>query len=417
MKRDPELASLLARALPRGEPRRGAEERVLTKLRLGETQPSRHVHRERAAGWWLAAALLSLALLGWGSRFYEQGRAALKPLTASSAVSKRPAPARRVEVGAEDELLLLRGGVRVLARAHGRAEIQESPDGISCRLEAGAVLVHVPEGGGQRFEVVTRTARVLVKGTVFGVHAAADASTLVTVWEGRVEVQRGEARTSVESGQHWPPEATALSVSASDLKRLAATERVRASSSGDTAPTAVAAPSTFRATAHPAPVPRSQRSNPYLRARDLELAGQRRRAAVMYERAAEEGGPSAEAALFAAARLYAGLAEHATAERLLLTYRQRHVDGEYARAADVLLLRGYVARGAAAEVEREAARFIARHPADPRAIQFRWARARQWAESGRCAEARAELPALGRRHAARLAEWCPRAPASVVLGR
>jgi hypothetical protein len=93
--------------------------------------------------------------------------------------------------------------------------------------------------------------------------------------------------------------------------------------------------------------------------------------------------------LFATARLYSGLAEHATAERLLLTYRRRHADGEYARAADVLLLRGDVAQGAGAEIEREAARFIARHSADPRAVQFRWATgAAMGAERALCRGAR-----------------------------
>ena len=410
MKRDPQLASLLARALPGGEPRPGAEERVLARLRLREKLPARQMPRTRASGWWLAAAVLLVALIGVGNALYELGRGAPQARTASD-IREPVAPARRVEVGAHDELLRLESGVRVLARAHSKAEIEESAGGSSCRLETGEVLVHVPEGRGQRFEVVTATARVLVKGTVFGVHAGPDAAMSVTVWEGQVEVRRGDVRIAVGSGEHWPPESAVLPLSESDVQRLAAEARVRAPSSFEGAePTGVGgAPSVSPARERPKLVRPSKSS--YMRARDLELEGERRRAAALYERAAEEGGASAEAALFAAARLYAGLAEHAMAERLLLTYRRRHMDGEYARAADVLLLRGYVAQGAAAEIEREATRFIARHPSDPRAIQFRWARARQWAQNGRCAEARAEVPALGVRYAARLTEWCPRAPA------
>lgn len=412
MKRDPELASLLARALPRGEPRPGAEERVLAKLRLREDPSAPRVPRSRAPGWWLAAAVLLSALIGVGNVIYALGRDATEARLGSFESVEQASAPRRVDVGTHDELLRLRSDVRVLARAHSKAELAESAEGISYRLEAGEVLVHVPSGQGLRFEVVTATARVLVQGTVFGVRAAPDASTSVTVWEGKVEVRRAEVRTSVGSGQHWPPEAAALPLSESDLQRLAATERVRAPSSvDDTEQTDVGAASpALRATPRREPRVRSS----YLRARDLELEGERRRAAALYERAAEAGGPSAEAALFAAARLYAGLAEHATAERLILAYRQRHVDGEYARAADVLLLRGYVAQGAAKKIEREATRFITRYPADPRAIQFRWARARQWAESGRCAEARAELPELGLKYATRLAEWCPRPSGSDV---
>lgn len=407
MKRDPELGRVLARALPSGEPRLGAEERVLAQIRRRESSRPPPARAWRAGGGLLAAALLVLAVVaGVGTSLYLGDQPAPREVAAPAALPEAPASKHRLDVGAQDELMILESGVRLLARAHSRAEIVESSAGTECRLERGELLVHVPEGRGQRFEVVTASARALVRGTVFGVSAMAGSSTSVTVWKGRVEVQRGLDRASLGAGQHWPPEAHALTLSESDLRRLRVLERVQAAALDGGAPREGAAPAVSPLGARSLTPPTARSF--YRRARDLELGGERRRAAKLYERAAEQGGLSGEAAAFAAARLYVGMEEHALAQRLLLAYRRRHPNGSYARAADVLLLRTYVAQGAAADIEREAERFIRRHPTDPRALQFRWARALQWAKSGRCAEARAELPALGQRYGARLAERCPR---------
>jgi hypothetical protein len=128
----------------------------------------------------------------------------------------------------------------------------------------------------------------------------------------------------------------------------------------------------------------------YVRARRLEVAGDRAQAAALYERVAGGDGATAEAAAFAAARLYSGLAEHAAVRRVLSSYRARHPAGLYARASDVLWLRALIAEGDSAGIEREAERFLRNHPDDPRAPQFRAARALERARRGRCVEARVD---------------------------
>jgi TolA-binding protein len=294
-------------------------------------------------------------------------------------------------------------------------EVSERTAQTECRLVVGEVLVHVPEGSTDGFAVVTATTRVDVTGTVFGVSAHATGATSVTVWNGRVRVSGGEARESLEAGQHWPLGAQRLRATDADMDLLAAGDRVdivepeparaleppQARSSRASSRAVPSAPTRARSDAAPA------ERDLYARARDVEASGDRREAARLYERAAGEAGATAEAAAFAAARLYSGLAEHALARRVLSSYRAQHPNGLYARAADVLWLRALVAEGDSVGVERESERFLRNYPDDPRAGQFRAARALDRARRGRCVEARADLREVEQAVLDRLEETCP----------
>jgi ferric-dicitrate binding protein FerR (iron transport regulator) len=319
------------------------------------------------------------------------------PAPATTAPRGASEPRRLVAAGA-DELVELQRGARVLARAGTSIELSEGADLVECRLGAGEVLVHVPQGSRGKFAVVTPAMRIEVTGTVFGVSANESGNTAVSVWEGRVEVHEGAARTDVAAGESWPPGAEPLRADGADMARLAASARVapellrsvlaaRAERIRD-APRVGVQPSSARAKGA-APVEDS-----FARARRLEVAGDRAAAARLYERVAAGDGSTAEAAAFAAARLYSGLSEHAAVWRVLSSYRARYPDGVYARASDVLWLRSLVAEGDSDGLEREAERFLRNYPDDPRAGQFRAARALDRARRGRCIEARVDLAEL-----------------------
>ncbi len=395
MRRDPGLGHLLEVALPSAVPPPGAEERVLERIRAAPR--SSVVARPSAARGGLGWAVAAIVILVAGFRFVV-GVPWYTPSAGSS---------RSVAIGANDQLLLLEHGVRVLARSGADMDLVELADHSECRLQVGVVLVHVPEGSPRRFEVLTPSSRVVVTGTIFSVGTDAGA-TRVTVWDGHVQVLQGDVRTSLGAGQHWPPASAAAVATEADFELLGAAERLRA---GALLPPLASYRDAGRQDpaqqAEPAPSAQPRARTLFSQAGALERAGQLRRAAAVYERAAAADATDAEAASFAAARLYNGMANHRAVQRVLLAHRARYVDGgAYGRAADVLLLRTYVAQGNAVQVEREAERFILHHPLDPRASQFRDARALGWAKRGRCGEAQRELSLLSVAAAAEVARAC-----------
>lgn len=434
MKRDPELARKLEAALPAGIPLSGAEERVLQRIRQRQSseQTGAGAARNATRSWGLA---VGATLLVCGATLVTLFGGEL-----GGRVSGAPGGAREAAPGVDGddaqgsarERVISVGGVRLLARAGTVLDLDAAARLGECRLLSGEILVHVAEGGAEPFAVVTPTARAVVTGTVFAVRAAPSGETSVTVWEGGVDVVRAGERRQLRAGQHWPEGTQRLLASRGDFARVGALDRVvaraatPATAAADAgaprdAPTRASSPTSraaplreSRPIGEPLPTKRgvaptaSLGDELYRQARAAEASGHRRRAAALYERAAEQTHGPAEAALFAAARLYGGaLAEYIRARGLLRTYRARYPDGVYGRAADVLLLRSLVALEDGASVEREAARFLQRYSDDPRAPQFRWERAAARARRGRCAEARLDLPELDLALARRLERMCP----------
>jgi hypothetical protein len=412
LKRDPALGRLLEQALP-DEPRPGAEQRVLEAVRERLEQPA-HDRQPRVLGarrWYSAIALATLAvtLVIVVARW-----PASEPRAASQTVASVPSGA--VDTGESERALVLGDGVRLLVREATRLRWQESSGGSECWLEQGGVLVHVPEGYGRRFVVRTASTEVVVTGTVFGVEERDDGAS-VTVFHGSVQIKRASEQARVRAGQHWPEQARSLVASADDLARIGALERVQlaapAPASAATASESPdgGSPEIIRELepTPPPPVPsQTAPSERYREARALEARGERGRAAELYAIVANSTGAEAEAATFAAARLRHGLGQQEGARRLLETYRRRFPEGSYARAVDVLLLRVHGARSDSAAIEREATRFLDHHADDPRAAQFRWARAKAWAESGRCERALGEVSLLERAQQREIVRRCGR---------
>jgi ferric-dicitrate binding protein FerR (iron transport regulator) len=421
LKPDPRWSRALEQALP-SEPRSGAEERVLRGVRArvaraaGSSQRQPRLSAQGSARRWLlalaaagACALLALFALR------QHGT----PLPIGSEQVARAASAQAsgaVDTGTGERTLTLGDGVRVLLRAGTRLRWQERDDGSECWLDQGGLLLNVPEGYGRRFRVHTSSTEVEVTGTVFGVEERGTRSS-VTVWHGSVRVTRAAEQARVVAGQHWPRGAPSLAASPTDLARIGALERVTDASLAAAPDAGVLrasderAPPSVPAARLPAPPPAprptlAQLVERYREARQLEARGERGRAADLYAMVGASTGAEAEAATFAAARLRHGLGQHEASRRLLEAYKNRFPNGSYARAVDVLLLRVQLARGDNAAVERVATQFLNEHASDPRAAQFRWARAKARADSGRCAEALADAAALDAAQAAELRKVC-----------
>ena len=431
MKRDPELARWLERALPAPEPPPGVEERVLARVRTGAARSpaERRAGPRPAPPWPLAAVALAALALSAVALWLVSSDEPARNAGTSAASSGEITAASTFEAFDRDRIIALSRGVRLLARAGASLEVREAPEGTLCRLHRGVLLVHVPVGSAHAFEVATASQRVVVTGTVFGVDAGDDerarsnalsrsaSASRVTVWEGRVRVLRDGTRHELMAGQSWPPDRAAIQPVSGDFDQLGARERVaagllpsRLAEAPDAGNAATGLPQRSAGRARRQSPPASDavaetRPATYLEAQRLETAGRPREAADLYERAAAQAGPTAEAALFAAARLRSHLGEPEAARHWLETYRRRFPAGAYARAVDVLSLRAFEAEGDAAGVEREAARFLERFSDDPRAPQFRAARAEARARQGRCAAARSE-PGLSPSQRRRLDALC-----------
>lgn len=129
----------------------------------------------------LAAALIPLVIVSALIWFSHRDGAANEPLRAT-----------------------LPTGDRLIAVPGARFEVDSAEaEHRQVSLSSGAVLFDVAAlAGEQRFEVVTRDARVVVHGTVFSVDARGE-DTVVRVYEGRVEVVRGEERQLLEARRMW----------------------------------------------------------------------------------------------------------------------------------------------------------------------------------------------------------------------
>ncbi len=396
MNRERSFAGLLQQALPAPTDTAAAKARV--RARLGRRRRRGPRLGLRSAVW--AAATVACAAGLWASlptRSFDDPRGpAVGPSTLPPA--EPPLARQRFSAGQQDALHQLAGGTLVLLRAGSSLSCEEGEAEVACRLDSGTVLVHVPKHGSRGLRIDAGGHQVRVTGTVFGVTAGDGSLTGLVVWEGSVVLERGRERHEVEAGQAWGKLGSRLHATAEDIRRLQATGRLaepapavaeppRAQPGTAEVPAASNAPAAGTRRAQRARPVRRAAPSPYARARRREMEGALTEAAELYEQVGSSSERSAEAALFAAARIRHGLGEHEKAKALLLRHRQRFPAGPFARAVDVLLLRAYVAVGDDAAIAAEADRFLRDHPEDPRATHFLRARAHGLAARGRCEEA------------------------------
>ncbi|MBO6938462.1 MAG: FecR domain-containing protein [Deltaproteobacteria bacterium] len=134
---------------------------------------------KRRRGWWIAAAAAVLLAVGGG--YLLGGHNAKQP----------PLQAR-----------LASGDVLVASPGAHFEVLEQGPLVRRLELSEGLVLFDVePLGDEGRFEVVTPDGVVRVRGTVFSVEAGEE--TVVRVYEGRVEVERGGSVVTLGESQMW----------------------------------------------------------------------------------------------------------------------------------------------------------------------------------------------------------------------
>jgi TolA-binding protein len=169
--------------------------------------------------WWApaiglaaAAAVVALWLRIGGQAPPAVGYAAVTSVSGGASVGDRaPSAATRVPLGAP--IALSAGAVVELALDSGAALHVEGAAHLALEGSARAVAVRLTDGkveaqvthrqAGETFAVITRDARVEVRGTKFAVLASAS-GTRVEVSEGRVAVQRAGGRTSyVSAGESF----------------------------------------------------------------------------------------------------------------------------------------------------------------------------------------------------------------------
>lgn len=410
MKRDPQWEALLSEALDDREPSPEMEERVLTNVqrRRRVSDPHTDVSRPpfwatRWAAWRVAAATVcASALWVYQTNFNSQVNI--------------PHKASVTWLQAEQPHVLAEG-VRVLPRADTRVRVDDEQRTQLLNLDDGTVLVHVPPLSKQVVQLDAGDLRVTVTGTVFGVTKNGNGKSAVSVWEGSVELTQHGRSHRLDAGQTYPSHAPQLALSQRDLELLQATERVvlptaetravpGSDASAERAPVAATKPALGTSAKTTTTPLATKLASSYTAAQRLEASGARLQAARVYEQVASAGQTESEAALFAAARIYYGDGQHDRAYHLLRTYRSRYPHGSYARAVDVLVLRVLVAEENDTQVLRESESFLSRYPSDPRAQQFRLARARVWARQGNCARVKAELSHLPD-HRLELNKLCP----------
>ncbi|HEY7372039.1 MAG TPA: FecR domain-containing protein [Polyangia bacterium] len=174
--------------------------------------------------WWapafgavaVAAAVVIWLRVGRHEPAAPVGYAAVTRVEGGASVGDRaPVAAMRVPVGAPIALgagavveLAVDSGATLRATGPGRLALEGSAGAVAVRLTAGKVDAQVAHRQpNQTFAVITRHARVEVRGTRFSV-AAAGETAHVEVTEGRVAVTRDDGRTTLVSAgdsYDWVP--------------------------------------------------------------------------------------------------------------------------------------------------------------------------------------------------------------------
>lgn len=240
---------------------------------------------------------------------------------------------------------------------YGEAALEVQPQSAVLISGSGVTCDIAPRHGRPPFTVQAGGVRVRVVGTRFSVTRAGD-SARVSVEHGVVEVTEGGRVARLGAGERWPGPAAHATAPAPVAPRPEATRPVTHTRAEHRArPTAAAPatshqpPATLQAPAtpqaprpsDPAPATTAPAPAPSAAARFEAAARLERRdpdaAAAAYARLADEGGPWAPNALYAAGRLAADRGRHGDARTLLERYLARHPRGANAEDARQLLLR------------------------------------------------------------------------------
>jgi hypothetical protein len=295
------------------------------------------------------------------------------------------------------------------------ALLADDEEGTLLRVSRGQVLAHVESRLASRpFVVLADKVRVQVVGTLFEVAAHQEHGVRVRGYEGVVVVHDGEQERRLGAGEYWPADVLPLEEASEQLLQslhgdaptkaaslpssagaLAAPSQVESrdhaatagsepaglepASTGSSEPAATenAAPSSKLAAAIPVPS--------FGDARTLERKDNLKAALRDYRAIALANGPQAEDALFAVGRiLRTKMAKPNRALKSFDRYRKRYPAGRYAMAVDVHIIELLLKQERWSRIEDEASRFLAAHPSDARAVQFRIARALSRAVSGNC---------------------------------
>lgn len=357
MTTEAQLSAALRRALPDSAPPPGASRRHRQLLDRARSSPGCRATLVGAVA--ACAATVVLVVILWSSR-------------GQSSRTHTPAPAAAT-------FAELAPGVLALGSENGAVSLVRDDDEMTIARVArgGAIFCVAARGPNRPFVVQVDDVVVDVVGTTFSVGRGAGDQVAVVVYEGVVRVTAGDRTSALRAGDIWT--------------RPHAVEPAPAFAPDASPPPP---PPSRPAVASP-PATRAPRPDPYARARQLERAGKLAAARRAYRVLADDG-PRAEDALYALARIDAS-ADTGPLEE----YRRRFPDGRYIRAVDVHLLNAAIAAADPERIEREADRFLADHPDDPRAARFRRARAAVRANRGDCASALADLEHLPEPGAAR----------------
>ena len=271
------------------------------RARSGASRPSSIAPRVGLPRWALVAIAAVVLLQG--------AVAAMLWLRSDRGGSSQLASTRFTSGASASEALIGDVAIR-LEPGSALVAVADAGNGSLCVLERGAVRFSVPPRGSRpAFVVQAGDTRVEVIGTQFRVERIAG-SARVETFEGKVRVSaRGETRL-VARGETWSP----APVPGSD-------QAVRVPGVQGELPAA-----------EPAQRVRFEQAA----AREATEPGHALR---IYRGLAQESGPWAQNALYAAARLELELGHSARAERALRSYLQRHPQGANAADARALLQR------------------------------------------------------------------------------
>jgi hypothetical protein len=161
--------------------------------------------RQARAGWnrrttskWVAAIVASIAVIAGGAAglrtnlTQEQPAVARTKNESTGGLSKAFRPGDRVRTTEGRVDLRFENGVQLALSDGGELEILSA---AKVRLHEGNIQVDVGQSG-RGFTVLTRSADVVDLGTVFGVGVNSSGATDVVVFEGEVELDRGQERVA-----------------------------------------------------------------------------------------------------------------------------------------------------------------------------------------------------------------------------
>jgi uncharacterized protein (TIGR03435 family) len=205
-----DLQELVDRSIPTPSAREMESrcDRVLQKLQSGNLATSEVTTlqpepiRSRQTPWRVAvvsAAIAAALVVALSPTIWKT--VDVKDVTAVTAVKPVPSSAKGDSSTTTSTTTTLADGSRIEMRAGAEAVVENAPDGLLIRLNAGSMMVFAAkQAAGRHLYVQTRDLKVSVVGTVFFVNAD-DNGTRVAVVEGEVRVQQGTVETSLRPGE------------------------------------------------------------------------------------------------------------------------------------------------------------------------------------------------------------------------